>query len=180
MHYQQVRRCVVNRWVEEPFRVSTAHLKKPSNSTSGMAKEKLVAVAQPQVVTSMETASTPFSPNEAKKIAKLLKAADRSKRLDAIRSVAENHEYLRSGGCLIPLMESLVPKKKMEDILKTSGQVIDTVRLGRYMLAVLCSTPAAPSKNRGLADSLSTISAFPRSSLLIYLMHRGNGSYVML
>lgn len=61
---------------------------------------------------------------EAKKLAKLLKTSDRGKRLDAIRVVSENHAYITSGGCLLPLLESMVPKKKMAEVVKAAVQVI--------------------------------------------------------
>ena len=65
-----------------------------------------------------------ITPEEAKKLAKLLKTSDRGKRLDAIRVVSENHAYITSGGCLLPLLESMVPKKKMVEVVKAAVQVI--------------------------------------------------------
>ena len=57
-----------------------------------------------------------FTPAEAKKLAKLLKASDRGKRLEAMRTVSKNHGYITKGGCLLPLLESAVAKKKMEEV----------------------------------------------------------------
>ncbi|CAM9545189.1 unnamed protein product, partial [Discosporangium mesarthrocarpum] len=65
-----------------------------------------------------------FTPAEAKKLAKLLKASDRGKRLDAIETVAANGDYITKGGCLLPLLESLVPKKKTEEVVKLVVKVI--------------------------------------------------------
>lgn len=87
-----------------------------------MPKKKSVVQA-PATTIAVEAAPTAFSPAEAKKLVKLLKAADRSKRLDAIGTVSRNHEFINAGGCLHPLLESLVPKKKMEDVVKAAGQV---------------------------------------------------------
>lgn len=67
--------------------------------------------------------SATFTPAEAKKLAKLLKASDRGKRLDAIGVVSENHRYIASGGCLLPLLESVVAKKKMEEVVLAASQV---------------------------------------------------------
>lgn len=64
-----------------------------------------------------------FTPAEAKKLAKLLKASDRGKRLDAIRVVSENHGYIATGGCLLPLLESVMVKKKTEDVVRAASQV---------------------------------------------------------
>lgn len=64
-----------------------------------------------------------FTPAEAKKMAKVLKASDRGKRLDAIRVVSENHGYIATGGCLLPLLESVVVKKKTEQVVKAASQV---------------------------------------------------------
>lgn len=64
-----------------------------------------------------------FTTAEAKKLAKLLKASDRRKRLDAIQVVSENHGYIATGNCLLPLLESMVAKKKMEEVIKASSQV---------------------------------------------------------
>lgn len=64
-----------------------------------------------------------FTPAEAKKLAKLLKASDRGKRLDAIRVVSENHAYIATGGCLLPLLESVVVKKKTEEVVRAASQV---------------------------------------------------------
>lgn len=64
-----------------------------------------------------------FTPAEAKKLAKLLKASDRGKRLDAIRVVSENHGYIATGGCLLPLLESVVAKKKTEEVVRAASQV---------------------------------------------------------
>jgi hypothetical protein len=69
-------------------------------------------------------ARTPFSPQEAKKLTKLLKASDRGKRLDAIATAGADHAYIAQGGCLLPLLESLVPKKKTEDIVKAAADVL--------------------------------------------------------
>lgn len=90
-----------------------------------MAKKKKAAAAVPAAAApSVDSSSVSvFTPAEAKKIAKLLKAADRGKRLDAIRTVSENHEYITTGGCLLPLLESTVAKKKMEEVVKAAGQV---------------------------------------------------------
>lgn len=63
-----------------------------------------------------------FTPAEAKKLAKLLKASDRGKRLDAIRIVSENHGYIATGGCLLPLLESVMVKKKTEEVVKAASQ----------------------------------------------------------
>lgn len=63
-----------------------------------------------------------FTPAEAKKLAKLLKASDRGKRLDAIRIVSENHGYVATGGCLLPLLESVVVKKKTEEVVRAASQ----------------------------------------------------------
>ncbi|CBJ28383.1 conserved unknown protein [Ectocarpus siliculosus] len=80
--------------------------------------------------TETSTAAT-FTPAEAKKLAKLLKASDRGKRLDAIGVVSENHRYIASGGCLLPLLESVVAKKKMEDVVLAASQVIVDYLVGR-------------------------------------------------
>lgn len=66
-----------------------------------------------------------FTPAEAKKLAKLLKASDRGKRLDAIGVVSENHGYIATGGCLLPLLESVVVKKKTEEVVRAASQVWD-------------------------------------------------------
>lgn len=87
-----------------------------------MAKKKAPAPAPAATVIEAPPPAA-FTPAEAKKIAKLLKAADRGKRLDAIRTVSENHEYIATGGCLLPLLESTVAKKKTEDVVKAAGQV---------------------------------------------------------
>ncbi|CAM9570405.1 unnamed protein product [Ectocarpus sp. 4 AP-2014] len=76
------------------------------------------------------TAAT-FTPAEAKKLAKLLKASDRGKRLDAIGVVSENHRYIAIGGCLLPLLESVVTKKKMEEVALAASQVIVDYLVGR-------------------------------------------------
>lgn len=68
-------------------------------------------------------AAIAFTPAEAKKLAKLLKTSDRGKRLDAIRIVSENHGYIATGGCLLPLLESVVPKKKTEEVVNAASQV---------------------------------------------------------
>lgn len=70
-----------------------------------------------------ESAPAAFTPAEAKKLAKLLKASDRGKRLDAIRVVSENHGYISKGGCFLPLLESVVAKKKTEEVVKAASQV---------------------------------------------------------
>lgn len=87
-----------------------------------MPKKRKNAPA-PAVTVVEEASPVAFSPAEAKKLVKLLKAADRSKRLDAINTVSENHEYITHGGCLLPLLESVVAKKKMEDVIRAAGQV---------------------------------------------------------
>lgn len=89
-----------------------------------MGKRKVPAPA-PAATVVEPPSTTAFTPAEAKKLAKLLKAADRGKRLGAIRVVSENHEYIATGGCLLPLLESVVAKKKMEDIVKAAGRVWD-------------------------------------------------------
>ncbi|CAM9187272.1 unnamed protein product, partial [Choristocarpus tenellus] len=71
-----------------------------------------------------EATGPSFTPAEAKKLAKLIKASDRGKRLDAIHTVAANGDYISTGDCLLPLLESLVPKKKTEEVVKTVMQVI--------------------------------------------------------
>ena len=85
-----------------------------------MPPKKKAAAPAPVAVVESQPA---FTPAEAKKLAKLLKGSDRGKRLDAIRVVSENHAYIAAGDCLLPLLESLVPKKKTEDVVKASGQV---------------------------------------------------------
>lgn len=87
-----------------------------------MGKKKAPMPAPPATVNEDVPTAT-FTLAEAKKVAKLLKAADRGKRLDAIRTVSENHEYIATGGCLLPLLESTVTKKKMEHVVKAAGQV---------------------------------------------------------
>lgn len=69
------------------------------------------------------TPAVAFTPAEAKKLAKLLKASDRGKRLDAIGVVSENHGYIATGGCLLPLLESVVVKKKTEEVVRAASQV---------------------------------------------------------
>lgn len=70
-----------------------------------------------------ESPTISFTPAEAKKLAKLLKASDRGKRLDAICVVSENHGYVATGGCLLPLLESVVVKKKTEEVVRAASQV---------------------------------------------------------
>lgn len=84
-------------------------------------KTRKSAAPAPAAVAETQPAITP---EEAKKLAKLLKTSDRGKRLDAIRVVSENHAYIASGGCLLPLLESIVPKKKMEEVVKAAVQVM--------------------------------------------------------
>ncbi len=77
-----------------------------------------------------------FTPAEAKKLAKLLKASDRGKRLDAIRVVSENHAYITTGGCLLPLLESVVVKKKTEEVVRAASQVHMTLRVTYFRESV--------------------------------------------
>lgn len=79
-----------------------------------------------------------FTPAEAKKLAKLLKASDRGKRLDAIGVVSENHRYIASGGCLLPLLESVVAKKKMEEVVLAASQVRNNVTAMSSRRFALC------------------------------------------
>lgn len=90
-----------------------------------MAKKKAAPAPATVVVAAAvdEKIPQPFTPAEAKKFAKLLKASDRGKRLDAIRVVSDNHGYIATGGCLLPLLESVVAKKKMEDVVQAAAQV---------------------------------------------------------
>lgn len=94
-----------------------------------MAKKKAppksapVAAPAPAAVVAEAQPPASFTPAEAKKLAKLVKASDRKKRLDAIRVVSENHAYIAKGGCLLPLLESLVAKKKMEEVVQAAGKV---------------------------------------------------------
>lgn len=107
-----------------------------------------VAVPAPAAVD--DKFSLAFTPAEAKKLAKLLKASDRGKRLDAIRVVSENHGYIAAGGCLLPLLESVVAKKKMEDVVQAAAQV--------YRPAVVCFTAFV---------LLHTWSRLPRALLVV-------------
>lgn len=88
-----------------------------------MAKKKAPPAAAAAAAAVVEAPPAVFTPAEAKKLAKLLKASDRGKRLDAIRTVSENHGYITKGGCLLPLLESAVAKKKMEEVVKAAAQV---------------------------------------------------------
>lgn len=85
-----------------------------------------------------EAPAAAFTPAEAKKLAKLLKASDRGKRLDAIRVVSENHGYIATGGCLLPLLESVVVKKKTEEVVLAASQVIQAVSTCRKVRAASC------------------------------------------
>ena len=92
-------------------------------------KKTARAAAAPATAPTAETGGSDeappvaFTPAEAKKLAKLLKASDRGKRLDAIRVVSENHGYIATGGCLLPLLESVVVKKKTEEVVRAASQV---------------------------------------------------------
>lgn len=95
------------------------------------AKAAAATAAAPAAVaggTEAPPAAT-FTPAEAKKLAKLLKASDRGKRLDAIRVVSESHAYIATGGCLLPLLESVVVKKKTEEVVRAASQVRITLRM---------------------------------------------------
>lgn len=92
-----------------------------------MAKKKAPPSAAAAAAPIVEAPPAVFTPAEAKKLAKLLKASDRGKRLDAIRAVSENHGYITKGGCLLPLLESVVAKKKMEEVVKAAAQVRSAV-----------------------------------------------------
>lgn len=96
------------------------------------AAAKAAATSAGTAATRAADESAPaFTPAEAKKLAKLLKASDRGKRLDAIRVVSENHGYIAKGGCFLPLLESVVAKKKTEEVVKAASQV-DYVQYHAY------------------------------------------------
>lgn len=108
------------------------HTQQQQIQHSLMAKKKAVPAAAAAASAAaagaavVEEPSAAFTPAEAKKLAKLLKASDRGKRLDAIGVVSKNHGYIAKGGCLLPVLESMVVKKKTEEVVKAAAQV------GRY------------------------------------------------
>lgn len=95
-----------------------------------MAKKKAPPPPAAAAALVAEVPPAVFTPAEAKKLAKLLKASDRGKRLEAMRTVSKNHGYITKGGCLLPLLESAVAKKKMEEVVKAAAQV----RFVMYMI----------------------------------------------
>lgn len=116
--------------------------KQEQEEAEPMPKKKATAVpavaavaAPPAAGASAVESAVAITPAEAKKLAKLLKASDRGKRLDAIRVVSENHGYLSTGGCLLPLVESLVAKKKTEEVVKAAGQVYSTTRFEQLLVS---------------------------------------------